>query len=287
MPNTRGDTKYFAPSDMGEALELLEAHAGKINILAGGTNLVPKINYAELKPEALLYVGKLGLDYIKEQDGKLLIGAATPVAKLRESDLVAQKAPALAQAAKNFGGYSIRASATIGGNIANASPAADLIPPLMVMDAELHLASAHGERTVPAQVFCTEPGGCVLEPGEMIVEIAVPPRQGNTAFLKLGRRKAQTLAVMSIAVRLEMDGTMCRDARIALGSMAPTPLRCTEAEALIKGKTLDGALIAECAALAIAQSKPITDQRGSAWYRKEAGTALVARALTQAAGLEG
>ena len=287
MPNTRGDTKYFAPSDMGEALELLEAHAGKINILAGGTNLVPKINYAELKPEALLYVGKLGLDYIKEQDGKLLIGAATTVASLRESDLVAEKAPALAQAAKNFAGYSIRASATIGGNIANASPAADLIPPLMVMDAELRLASAHGERTVPAQVFCTEPGGCVLEPGEMIVEIAVPPRQGNTAFLKLGRRKAQTLAVMSVAVRLEMDGTMCRDARIALGSMAPTPLRCTEAEALIKGKTLDGALIAECAALAIAQSTPITDQRGSAWYRKEAGTALVARALTQAAGLEG
>jgi carbon-monoxide dehydrogenase medium subunit len=272
---------------MGEALELLEAHAGKINILAGGTDLVPKINYAELKPEALLYVGGLGLDYIKEGDGKLLIGAATPVASLLESDLVAQKAPVLVEAAEDFAGYSIRASATVGGNIANASPAADLVPPLIVMGADLHLTSAKGDRAVAVQDFFTGPGQSVLQPGEMIAEVAVPPLKGKAAFLKLGRRKAQTLAVMSVAVWLEMDGQKCQDACIALGSMAPTPLRCTEAEALIKGKSLDGALIAECAAAAIAQSKPITDQRGSAWYRKEAGTALVARALTQAAGLEG
>ena len=287
MPSTTGDTQYFAPSELGEALKLLDKHADQVAVLAGGTNLVPKINYAELKPGALLYLGGLGLDYIKEQDGALLIGATTTVASLLASELVANKAPVLVQAAKDFGSFTIRASATIGGNIANASPAADLVPPLMVMDAELHLAGAHGERAVPAQLFCTEPGGCILEPGEIIVEFAIPPLKGKTAFLKLGRRKSQSLSVMSVAVRLDMAGPKCHDARIALGSMAPTPLRCTDAEALIVGKTLDSALIAECTAAAIAQSAPITDQRGSAWYRKEAGAALVARALAQAAGLEG
>jgi carbon-monoxide dehydrogenase medium subunit len=104
-------------------------------------------------------------------------------------------------------------------------------------------------------------------------------------FLKMGRRRAQTLSVANAAVQLEMDGAVCKDARIVLGSMAPTPLRCVKAEALIKGKSLDETLIAECAATAVAESSPIDDQRATAWYRKKVGTVLVARALTQAAGI--
>jgi carbon-monoxide dehydrogenase medium subunit len=153
------------------------------------------------------------------------------------------------------------------------------------MDAELRLTSAKGERVVAIKDFFTGPGKTVLKPDEFIVEVSVPLLKGKTVFLKMGQRKAQTLSIVNVAVRLEMDGAVCNDARIALGSMAPTPLHCTEAEKLIKGKTLDKASIGECAAAAVAQSAPIDDQRATAWYRKKAGTALVARALAQAAGV--
>ena len=125
---------YFAPTDVGEALKLLAEHGAKATILAGGTDLVPKINYHELKPDVLVYIGGLGLDYIKEADGKLVIGAATPVAKLMANDLVAEKAGVLVEVAKQFASVAISSVATVGGNLANASPGADLAPPLLAMD---------------------------------------------------------------------------------------------------------------------------------------------------------
>jgi len=280
------DVSYFAPTEVGEAVKLLAEYGERATVLAGGTDLVPRINYYELRPEVLLYIGGLGLDYIREEDEKLVIGAATPMARLAASDLVAEKASALAKAARQCGSAAIRTTATIGGNLANASPASDLAPPLLVMGAELRLASAREQRVVAVKDFFTGPGETVLKPDELIVEIHVPLPKGKTVFLKLGRRKAQTLSLTSVAVRLEMDGKVCDDARIALGSMAPTPLRCTKAEGLIKGKALDRALIAECATKAVAESNPIDDQRATAWYRKKTGTALVARALAQAAGIE-
>ena len=117
------------------------------------------------------------------------------------------------------------------------------------------------------------------------MEVSIPPVKGKTVFLKLGRRKAMTLSVVNVAVRLEMGGKKCKDARIAMGSMAPTPLRCPRAEELLKGKGSDNALIAQCSAEAMAACSPVDDQRATAWYRRQAGTALVARALAQAAGL--
>jgi CO/xanthine dehydrogenase FAD-binding subunit len=119
----------------------------------------------------------------------------------------------------------------------------------------------------------------------MILEARVPTSKGKTVFLKLGRRKALTLSVVNAAVRLDMKGNQCREARIALGSVAPTPLRCPKAEEMLQGKEMDQEIIAACAAEAMAASRPIDDQRASAWYRKKAGAALLARALTQAAGL--
>lgn len=281
------DTMYSAPTDVGEATKLLAKHREKATILAGGTDIVPKLNYYELRPEILIYIGGLGLDYIKQDDGKLIIGAATPISRLVANDLVAERAEVIAQAAREFGCASLRTTATIGGNLGNASPAADLATPLLVLDAELLLASTRGERTVAIQDFFTGPGETGLEPDELIFEVSVPSVQGRSVFLKLGRRKAMTLSVVNVAVRLEMDGETCSDARIALGSMAPTPLRCTKAEALIKGKVLDNSLIEECAAEAVAACDPIDDQRATAWYRRKAGAALVARALAQAAGIEG
>ncbi len=279
------EAMYFGETEMGKALKLLGQYRKKAVILAGGTDLVPKINYYKLKPEVLVYIGKLGLDYIREKNRKLLIGATTSMAKIAASKLVARKAGALAEAARQAGTSAIRTAATIGGNLANASPAADLATPLLAMDAELLLRSDKGKRTVPLKDFFTGPGKTVLRPGELIVEIAIPPAKGKTVFLKLGRRKAMTLSVVNVAVRLEMGGKKCQDARIAMGSVAPTPLRCLRAEELLKGRGPDRALFAQCSVEAMAACNPVDDQRGTAWYRRQAGTALVAKALAQAAGL--
>ena len=279
------EVSYFAPTEVGEAAKLLAEYGDKAAILAGGTDLVAQLNYYEVKPAALLYIGGLGLDYVREKGGKLVIGAGTTTAHLLASDLVAQKFPVLAAAAATHGSPAVRTVATIGGNLGTASPAGDLIPPLMVMDADVILASVRGERAVPVKDFFTGPGETVRAADELIVEIQVPLLPGKAVFEKVGRRKAQVCSIVSAAVRLEMDGGVCKDARIVLGSMAPTPLRCPKAEAMLKGKAVDAALIAKCAAQAVAESDPIDDQRATAWYRQKAGTALVGRALTKAAGV--
>lgn len=279
------EVNYFAPTSVGEAVKLLAEHGDKAAVLAGGTDLVAALNYYEVKPGALVYIGGLGLDYIKEEDGKLVIGAGTTGAQLIASDLIAEKFPVLLDAARTHGSPAVRSVATIGGNLGTGSPAGDLIPPLMVMDAEVLLVSAGGERVVPVKDFFTGPQQTVRKPDELIVEIRVPLQAGKAAFQKLGRRKAQTCALASATARLEMDGKVCKDARIVLGSMAPTPIRCIKAEGMITGKELDEGLIAKCAAEAIAESSPIDDQRATAWYRKQAGKALVAQAVAQAAGV--
>ena len=280
------ESLYFSAANLKEALKLLGAYKKRAVILAGGTDLVPRINTYHLKPEVLVYIGGVGLDYIKEEKGKLIIGAAAPLAKIAASKLLARKASALVQAAQQAGTAAVRTSATLGGNLANASPAADLATPLLAMDAELSLVSGKKKRAVALKDFFTGPGKTVLQPGEMILEARVPASKGKTVFLKLGRRKALSLSVVNTAVRLEMKGRKCTEARIALGSVAPTPLRCPKAEEMLQGKGMDQAIIAACAAEAMAASSPIDDQRASAWYRKKAGVVLVARALTQAAGLQ-
>ena len=279
------DVSYFAPTEMAEAMKVLAKYGDGAAVLAGGTDLVPKINYYEVKPEAILFIGNLNLGYIKEEDGKLVIGAGTKLARLLEDDLVLEHLSALAESVSQLGSVAIRTAGTVGGNIANASPAADTVPPLLIMDADLLLVGSDGERTVSLEDFFTGPGETVLENGELVKEIHVPLLEGDTAFLKSGMRRAQSCSVASVAVRLVMDDDTCTDARIVVGSMAPTPLRCTKAEKLLKGKTLDEKLIAEAAEAAVDQTSPIDDQRASAWYRMKAGKALIARALAQAAGL--
>jgi len=277
---------YFAASTLNEAMKLLGQYGKKAVILAGGTDLVPRINTYGLKPGALIYVGKLGLDYIKEEKGRMVIGAATPMAKIAGSKAVAKKAAALSEAALQAGTAAVRTAGTIGGNLANASPAADLATPLLVLDADLSLVSQKKKRMIALKDFFKGPGQTVLQPGEMIKEVSFPIPKGRTAFVKLGRRKALTLSVVNAAVRLEVNRKKCQEARIALGSVAPTPLRCPKAEGLLKDQEISKDLIAQCASEAMAASSPIDDQRASAWYRKKAGAAVVAKALARAAGLE-
>jgi len=281
------EVKYFPPKDTEEAVKLLAEYGEKATILAGGTDLMPRINYHVLRPEVIIYIGGLGSPEPFEKDGKLIISALTPTGRLIESELINKRATALAEAARLTGCLETRNTGTIGGNLGNASPAADLATPLLAMDAELRLKNGGGERLVAVKDFFVGPGQTVCQADELIAEIHIPAFSGKTAFLKLGRRRAMTLSVVNVAVRLDLSGQKCNEARIALGSMAPTPMRCLKAEQMLKGKALDRALITECAALAVSESNPIDDQRASAWYRRKAGAALVAQALSQAGGIAG
>lgn len=281
------DVKYFAASSLGEAKALLAEYGGRAAVLAGGTDIVPKMKTYRSIPDVLVYIGGLPIDYLKEEGGKILIGACAPTARLVNSDLLAQKAPALREAARLCGTGAVRTVATIGGNLVNASPAADLATPLLAMDADVKLERTGQTRTLPLKDFFEGPGKTALRADELLTEIAIPVPRGRTVFLKLGRRKALTLSVMNVAVQVLKEGDTVESARIAVGAMAPVPMRCNSAESMLAGKKLEQKLIDECAERAISETSPIDDQRASAWYRRLAGRAIVARALGLAAGLSG
>jgi CO/xanthine dehydrogenase FAD-binding subunit len=281
------EMKYFAPQGVGEALNYLAEYGEKATVLAGGTDVVPKVNYYELLPDVILHVGGIGTDYIKEEDGHLVIGAGATWSSLIANPLVKARARVLAEAAAKGGCVATRNAGTIGGNIVNASPAADLSVALLALDAEVVVRSSKAERTVALEDFFTGPGATVLQPNELVIEVHVPFVKGNAVFLKLGRRKAMTLSVVNTAVHIQSKGRTCEEARIAVGAMGPTPIRCVEAEKVLVGQAIDLDLIAKCADTAITKTSPIDDNRASAWYRKKAGRNLIRRALVQAAGIAG
>jgi carbon-monoxide dehydrogenase medium subunit len=279
------NAEFFAATDLQEALSLLADRREQAVILAGGTDLGLKFHNRELQPGALVYIGQLGLDYIKEEDGKLVMGAAATIEDIATSSLVLSRAPIVAQAAREHSSPPIRNAATIGGNLANASPAADMATPLLVLDAELVLVSQDGERVVPIAEFFTGPHETVRTPDELLTEVRIPAVDGQAAFIKLGRRKAHTLSVANAATRVVMDGARCADVRIAAGAVAPTPIRCVEAEDVIRGKDLTPELISESASQAVGECNPVDDERATAWYRRRVIKVLVERALKQASGV--
>ncbi|MGD0075293.1 MAG: xanthine dehydrogenase family protein subunit M [Candidatus Binataceae bacterium] len=281
MPNA----EYFAATDMRQALRLLTERGDQITILAGGTDLVPLMNSRELRPQALFYIGKLGLNYIAARDGGLAIGAATTLEEIVNNPLVIERAPVLAHTALEMGHPAIRNMATIGGNVAMPSRAADMPPPLLALDAEVVLVSERGERVVPIGEFLKQSRKTRRLPDELLTEIRIPPQKGRTAFVRLARRKVFACCIASAAVRMELDGDKCADLRIVAGSMAPTALRCVAAEAILRGNALTSARISEASTQALAECKPIDDERASAWYRRHVIELLVTRAINQAASL--
>ena len=278
--------QFYSAKSIGDALGFLSEKGDRTKVIAGGTDLIPRLREEDPRPDFVLNILETeGLNGITETNHTLRIGCTTTHAQLEESGILQQSCPALVQAAASIGGPLIRNRGTIGGNIANASPAADLAPALLAVEAEAVLMSQKGTRAVALRDFFTGPGKTSLQPNELLVEIRIPVPKGKSVFLKLGRRKAMTLSVVNVAVCLEMEGRVCREARIAMGSVAPTPIRCPQAEMLLKNREIDRELISKCAEEAMAMSKPVDDQRAKAWYRVQAGTVLLKRALAQAAGL--
>jgi CO/xanthine dehydrogenase FAD-binding subunit len=277
--------EFYSPRSLGEALRFLSEKGDRAKVVAGGTDLIPRLREGISRPDFVLNVLEIGeLCGIREADEALHIGATATHTEIAESPVLQRICPALTQAAASVGGPPVRNRGTIGGNIVNASPAADLACALLALDAEAVLRSEKGSRAVALGDFFTGPGQTVIRPDELLTEVTVRAPKGKGVFRKLGRRQAMSLSIVNVAISLEMEGKICRKSRIALGSVAPTPILCPQAEQMLVNKETTPELLAKCAVEAMRSSKPIDDQRAKAWYRIEAGTVLLRRALTEAAG---
>lgn len=281
--------EFFKAGDPIEICELLARYGDDAYIISGGTDLMVAINQRHISPKVMIYIGESGLNYIKAEGNNLIIGAATPFAEIIGSALVQAKAPLLAEVVSHIASPAIRNVGTIGGNLANASPAADSATALLALGAGLKLISKNSERVVDCDGFFKGPGQTLLKPEEFIQEVIVPAQssEAHWAYRKLGRRKAQSLSVVSAAVHCVTEDGKCAAARIGLGAVAPTPIPATRAGAMLEGKAVDRALIENVAKIAADETDPIDDIRSSAWYRHRAVEALIKQLLSKIFLLKG
>lgn len=275
---------FYQPRSVPEAIRLLRTARGRGRFVAGGTDLVVQ---ADRSSRVLVDVTQLGLDYIRRRGNGWVIGAATTMAALEHSPQIRALADGiLSTAASTCGSVQIRHMATVGGNLANASPAADTAPPLLALEAVVVMAGPRGRRRVPLPEFFAGPGRTVLN-GALLVEILIPaaPRRARAgwSFQKLGRVESD-ISVVNVAAGLGLDrGRRCEWARIALGAVAPTPMRARKAEGLLVGQVLTPDLIERAGDAVMLEVRPITDVRASAEYRREMSRVLVQRALRECA----
>jgi carbon-monoxide dehydrogenase medium subunit len=279
--------EMWTPKTMSEALGQLAG--GEAAPVGGGTNVVVDLRSRRHVPRALVDVSRLSeMRGIRREDGWLVAGGGATVAELLASPLVQENGGSLAAAARLFANPLVRNRATLAGNLADASPAADMAPPLLALDAEVELISLSDCRRVPLAEFFTGVRKTVRRAEELLAAVRwpVPGASAKFCYAKLGLRQADAISVISVAVQVEADSDgRCHLARIAMGAVAPTPLRARAAEASLVGKPLDAEAISAAAHLAAEATHPITDLRATAGYRKRVAEVLVRRLLTQAAGL--
>jgi len=266
---------YWAAPGLAEALNELDLHGADAKVIAGGTDLVLNMKKKTILPRRVISLHNLNeLDFVKSDDSRVRIGALTKHADLAANPFLKQHLPILCEAVGLIGSWQIRNVGTIGGNICNASPAADSAPPLLVLNAQLIVASKTVEKKIPLASFFTGPGETALETGQILKEIVIElPRQRTAGcYLKLRRRKAVDVSLAGVAFQAETgsDGKTLAKVGIALGGVAPTPVRAPEAEAVLVGLTLDEALtkVSGCAKIAVKAASPIDDVRASASYRR-------------------
>jgi carbon-monoxide dehydrogenase medium subunit len=275
------------PQTLAQALEALAAYAPDVLPLAGGTNLIPDMRSRKLKPGAVVNVSGLDeLQGIRRENGYVVIGSGVTVAELLESEVVAEHAPVLRQAAGVFANPLVRNRATVGGNLGNASPAADTAPPLLVLDAEAELATSGGSRWVPLRDFFVHVCDTVCAPAELITAIRweTPAPRTFGGFRKLSLRKSTAVSVVSAAVQVTFDDAgRCEEARVALGAVAPTPIRASDAEEVLRGERLSLEVIDEATHFACSAASCIGDVRSSAAYRERVTEVLMRRLLRAAA----
>ena len=270
------------PRTLSEALDALAS--GGLPY-AGGTNLIPDLRSG--KGPAGPFVSLAALDDLRgiALDGDVVVmGARTTMSDILNTADMRRWAPSLVAQADVFAGHMVRNTATVGGNICYGSPSADVVPPLLALDAEVVIAGAGGERAMALERFLLDYKKTALQPGELLTAIRwqVPPENETHLFYKLGRRKGDAITVTGVAVALAAEQGRCTRARIALGSVAPTVFRAREAERFLEGQLVLPSLIDVAGRQAAAMCKPINDVRASGAYRRHTAFALTQRLLTQA-----
>lgn len=286
-----GPFEYFEPLSIEETVSLLKKYGDKAKVLAGGTDLVPQMKEKTTRPEFVISIGRIAnLDYIRLDGEKgLKIGALTIIRSIEQSPQLQPKYGLICQSASQMASIAVRNVATVGGNLCNASPSADIATALMALSATVKLVGATGERIVPLEDFFTGPGATILKTNELLTEVQIPSPPAHTAgvYIKYTTRGGEELALIGVAALLTLsagDGT-CTDAKLALGAVAPTPIRARRAEGVLKGKKIDQELIEKAALTASNESSPIDDIRGSAEYRREMLKIFTRDAIRQAAEL--
>jgi aerobic carbon-monoxide dehydrogenase medium subunit len=277
--------EYFEPKSLEEALSLLAKHGTEAKVIAGGTDVMVDIKYKE-EPGCLINIKKIpGLTKIQENGGSLRIGALATIRDLETSTVLRDKLPVLWESSHQFASLQIRNTATIGGNICRASPSGETLAPLLVLEATAKCVFSDGEKSQPFTSFFQGPGKSVLGAKGLLTEIDVPyPAPGSkSVYLKHAVRGAMDIAMVGVAVMITPDGgtNNIQDVRIGLGAVAPTPVRATKTEAMLRGKPLSAELLKEAGALAASEASPIDDQRSSAENRRWIVEALTRRGLAQ------
>ena len=272
---------YARPKDVDEVVSLLGAHGRRAKILAGGTDLlVQRPSFVEV----LVDITATGLDGVRDDGaGGLMIGAATQVEALERTEaFTATPFRALSEAVEVMATPTVRNMATVGGNLCNASPAADLSVALTALGAVLRIAGPQGQREIPIEDFFLGPNITALQDDEMLIEIHLPPLPKGTgsSFLKLRHHQTSVdMAIVNVATCLKAKGGLCEDAAVSMGGVGPAPCRASKAEAVLAGSAPDAALIEKAAQAAMEESCPIDDVRASAGYRKRIVAVLVRRSL--------
>lgn len=274
--------KYFRPESIEEAISLCQRYGEKAKYIAGGTDLIVKIKERQIRPQYLISLKHIpNIDQIRYENGELRIGALTTHRKLELSPVIRRHFPILIDAVENIGSVQVRNIATIGGNIVNAAPSADGAIPLITLGALIHTVGPKGERTMPLEDIFIGPGQTSLEQGEILIEFRIPkllPKTG-AAYCKHMRRAAMELPLLGVAVLIsfEDDFATCKDARIGLGVLAPTPIRAKNAEQVLKGKRVTDDLLKHAGEVAARECKARDSFRGEAWYRRAVVEVLIQR----------
>ena len=279
-------TRYSAPRSIDEAVALMAAAQGGGRILAGGTDLLVQMRAGSVAPGTIVDVKRIAeMTSIVETGGAFRIGAAVPAAVIGEHDALRRAWPGVVEAINLIGSKQVQGRASIGGNLCNASPAADSAPALVAAGAVLTVQGPAGRRELPVEALHAGPGRTTLKPGELVVSVALParpPRSGD-AYLRLIPRTEMDIAVVGCGVSLTLDGDVCVAARVGLGAVAPTVLLVEAAGAALVGSRLEPAAIAKAAAACRAACRPIDDKRGTIAYRTKIAGVLLARTTAIAA----
>jgi len=276
---------YAAPRSLGEAMGMITAHP-KARLLAGGTDLLVQLRAGRKETDFVIDLKRIPeLNAIQYDRARgLTLGAAVPCYKIYGDAAVARAYPSLIEVASLIGGTQIQGRASIGGNLCNAAPSADSVPLLIALQAKCRIAGSAGEREIAVEDFCTGPGRNAMAPGELLVSLHIPPPapHSGSRYLRFIPRNEMDIAVAGAGAEVVLDNGNFRSARIALASVAPTPLFVREAGEVLAGKPVNDASIAIAAEMARKAAKPITDMRGTEEYRRHLCAVLTRRAIEAA-----